>query len=188
MFFLIYFSKISNEYLTNLLSPEENYFNNIYNLSLIEVYKQEQLLHGNFDIILIILLAPICEEFFFRCFFLKKMLNDGLSVTASIFVSSFLFGFSHINIWQSLTAFLIGNFIGIIFYRTNFFFCIFSHSLNNIFTILFTLLCRKTCLSRIWSSSFLSFVGLFLTLQLLFSQTTLICKICQNSINSHIIS
>lgn len=176
-FFLIYFSKILNEYITNFLSPRGDLFKILYDLSIVEEYKQEQILHGNLDILLTIFLAPIYEEFLFRWIFFQKMLNYGLSEKKSIFVSSFLFGFSHINLWQCITAFLIGSLIGIIYYRTkSIFVCILSHSLNNIITIIFTFLCKKNSFSRLWFSAFFSFIGLYLTLYLFLKQTTYLCK------------
>lgn len=116
--YLIFFSKILNDYITNILTIEDHSFDKLYNLSIIEEYKQEQLLHGNFYILSTILVAPFWEEIFFRGIFLKSMLKYGLSGTKSIFISSFLFGFSHINLWQCITAFLIGSIIGMIFYKT----------------------------------------------------------------------
>lgn len=172
VFFLIYFSKIFNEYITNLFPTKGYSFEILYNLSLIEEYKQEQILHGNFDILSTILLAPICEEFLFRWILLKRMLNYGLSVTRSIFISSFLFGFSHLNLWQSIAAFLIGSIIGMIHYRTkSLFFCILLHFLNNIITIIFTFLCKRTNFSILWSSIFFTFIGLCLTLHCFIKQT-----------------
>lgn len=148
----------------------------MYNLSIIEEYKQEQILHGNFYILSTILVAPILEELLFRGLFLKRMLKYGLSETRSIFISSLLFGFSHVNFWQCITAFLISFIIGIIYYRTkSLFFCILSHSLNNIITIILLFLCKKTSLSSLWSSTFFPFIGLYLTLHLFVLQTNSLC-------------
>lgn len=182
-FFLIAFSKIFNEYITNLITPEGHSFKILYDLSVTEEYKQEQILHSNFDILFPILLAPICEEFLFRWILLKKMLNYGISGTKSICFSSFLFGFSHLNPWQCITAFLIGSFIGMIYLRTKeLFFCILSHALSNIITVLlYKISSKNRNITYLWESAFFPFIGLYLTLHLFISQTTSLCKICQNS-------
>lgn len=169
--YILYFSKKINEYITNIIPTENHYLKILYDLSLIEEYKQEQILHGNFYLLSTILLAPICEEILFRGLFFKKMLKYGLSATKSIFISSFLFGFSHINLWQCITAVLIGSIIGMIYYKTkSLFFCILSHSLNNILTIIFSSLCKISNISSLWSSVFFTFIGLCLTLYLLVTQ------------------
>ncbi len=63
-------------------------------------------------------IAPaILEEVLFRGIVLKGMLKN-YSPTKAILWSSFFFAIFHLNPWQAVPAFLIGIFIGWIYYRT----------------------------------------------------------------------
>lgn len=87
------------------------------------------------NILAIVVLAPIFEEYIFR-----GMLLDGLlkkhSPWQAILLSAFLFAFVHLNPWQFVAAFTLGVFIGWIYHRTkNLALCILIHFINNAFAI-----------------------------------------------------
>lgn len=87
------------------------------------------------NILAIVVLAPIFEEYIFR-----GMLLDGLlkshSPWKAIVLSAFLFAFVHLNPWQFVSAFTLGIFIGWIYCRTkNLALCILIHFINNAFAI-----------------------------------------------------
>lgn len=70
-----------------------------------------------FTFILMVIAAPVLEEFIFRGIILDGLLKR-YSPTKSILVSSLLFGLVHLNPWQFVTGFIIGIFSGWVYYRT----------------------------------------------------------------------
>jgi uncharacterized protein len=72
---------------------------------------------GIFSFLLMVVAAPILEELIFRGIILEGLLNR-YSAVKSILLSSFLFGFVHLNPWQFVTGFILGIFIGWVYYRT----------------------------------------------------------------------
>jgi len=72
---------------------------------------------GIFSFILMVIAAPILEELIFRGIILDGLLTK-YSTVKSILLSSFLFGFVHLNPWQFVTGFILGIFIGWVYYRT----------------------------------------------------------------------
>ena len=77
------------------------------------------------------ILAPLLEEFICRGMMLRGMLRSKGPVKA-ICWSAFLFAFMHLNPWQSIPAFLIGLYLGWIYWRTHCLWAtIFLHCLNN---------------------------------------------------------
>ncbi|WP_185870490.1 CPBP family intramembrane glutamic endopeptidase [Blattabacterium cuenoti] len=83
-----------------------------------------------------VLLAPICEEVLFRGIILNGMLKNKIHPAKAILFSSFLFGLTHMNPWQFVGGFLIGSFIGFIYFTTNSIIdCILLHVFNNAFAI-----------------------------------------------------
>jgi len=72
---------------------------------------------GIFAFILTVVAAPILEELIFRGIILDGLLRV-YSPVKSILVSSFLFGFVHLNPWQFVTGFIIGIFSGWVYYKT----------------------------------------------------------------------
>jgi len=65
----------------------------------------------------IVIAAPVLEELIFRGVMLDGLLKRYSPVKA-LLVSSILFGFVHLNPWQFVGAFLIGVFIGWVYYHT----------------------------------------------------------------------
>lgn len=91
----------------------------------------ESTLSNNYGIISVVIAAPILEEFMMR-----GVIERGLIVnstpTKAIIISAALFGIIHLNPWQAIFAFLIGIFMGWIYFRTHSLPCtIFIHFINN---------------------------------------------------------
>ena len=77
------------------------------------------------------ILAPLCEEFLCRGMMLRGMLHQ-MSPRKAIIWSAVLFAIMHMNPWQSIPAFLIGLFLGWLYYRTHSLWTtIFLHCFNN---------------------------------------------------------
>ena len=73
--------------------------------------------NGIFSFLLMVIAAPILEELIFRGIVLDGLLKK-YSPIKSILISSFLFGFVHLNPWQFVTGFFIGIFIGWVYHKT----------------------------------------------------------------------
>jgi len=87
------------------------------------------------------ILAPLLEELLCRGMMLRGMLTH-MSPWKAIFWSAFLFAFMHLNPWQSIPAFLLGLFLGWVYWRTHSLWAtIFLHCLNN---------SLSTVLTRLW--------------------------------------
>ena len=83
--------------------------------------------------------APLIEEFLLRGIMLRGMLKH-TSPANAIHYSAFFFALIHMNLSQAVGAFIIGLFIGWIYYRTgSLWMAILVHFLNNGLSILFTL-------------------------------------------------
>lgn len=81
--------------------------------------------------IAVCIVAPIVEETLFRGIILRGLLKNTRHWIA-IGLSSLLFAVFHMNIWQGITAFITGIFIGWIFYQTtSLFIAIFAHFVIN---------------------------------------------------------
>jgi membrane protease YdiL (CAAX protease family) len=88
------------------------------------------------------ILAPVLEEFLCRGMMLRGMLPQK-GARKAILWSAFLFAFMHLNPWQSIPAFLIGIFMGWVYWQTHCLWAtIFLHFLNNATSIV---------ISRIWT-------------------------------------
>ena len=87
------------------------------------------------------ILAPLCEEFLCRGMMLRGMLHP-MSPRKAILWSALLFAIMHMNPWQAIPAFLIGLFLGWVYWRTHSMWApIFLHCLNN---------SLSTVISRLW--------------------------------------
>ncbi len=81
--------------------------------------------------IAVAVLAPIIEELIFRGVVLQGFLKKYSPVKA-IILSAVIFGIAHLNPWQFVAAFIIGTFIGWVYYNTRSIVpCILIHFLNN---------------------------------------------------------
>jgi uncharacterized protein len=72
---------------------------------------------GIFTFLMLVVAAPVLEELIFRGIILDGLLKKYRPVTA-IVVSSVLFGFVHLNPWQFVTGFILGIFMGWVYYNT----------------------------------------------------------------------
>lgn len=67
--------------------------------------------------LMMVVAAPLLEEFIFRGIVLDGLLKNYPPVKA-VFISSLLFGLVHLNPWQFVTGFFIGLFMGWVYYYT----------------------------------------------------------------------
>ena len=70
-----------------------------------------------YSFLMLVIAAPVFEEFIFRGIMLDGLLKKYTPITA-ILLSSFLFGFVHLNPWQFVTGMIIGIFSGWVYYRS----------------------------------------------------------------------
>ena len=81
--------------------------------------------------LLVIVIAPVCEEWLCRGIILKGLLTH-YSPRKAIVWSAVIFGLLHVNPWQAVSAFFIALAIGWIYWRTRLLrHCIFMHVANN---------------------------------------------------------
>ena len=82
-------------------------------------------------IIVVWIIAPICEEIVFRGIVLEGLLKK-YSYKKAIFFSALLFSISHKNMPQFVNTFFFGLLISYLYYKTHSLkLCIFAHILNN---------------------------------------------------------
>lgn len=83
--------------------------------------------------------APLIEEFLLRGIMLRGLLEHTSPINA-IHYSAFFFALIHMNLSQAIGAFLLGLFIGWVYYKTgSLWLAIFIHFINNGLGTLFTL-------------------------------------------------
>lgn len=99
-----------------------------------DIFKEmmEQLLKKDIWAFLTVsIVAPVTEELLFRRVILTGLLHN-YTPRKAIVMSAFLFALFHMNPWQGIGAFMLGIFMGWIFYKTkNIWLCIFMHWANN---------------------------------------------------------
>ncbi len=84
--------------------------------------------------------APLLEEFLLRGVILRGMLYHSTPFKAILW-SAFYFAFIHLNLYQALGAFIMGLFMGWIYYRTgSLWLTVLIHFVNNGSSTLFTVL------------------------------------------------
>lgn len=84
--------------------------------------------------------APLIEEFLLRGVMMRGMLQY-ISPTKAILWSAFFFALIHLNLSQATGAFILGTFIGWIYYRTgSLWLAILIHFINNGLSTLFTIM------------------------------------------------
>ncbi|MBD7912527.1 CPBP family intramembrane glutamic endopeptidase [Clostridium cibarium] len=80
--------------------------------------------------------APIVEEVVFRGIILGGLLKK-YSPKIALPISAFLFAFAHLNLQQGINAFLLGLFLGYVYYRTkSIFLTISGHFANNVLALI----------------------------------------------------
>lgn len=113
--------------------------------SINELFKDLMLKSKNiYGFLTIAIAAPILEEWLFRGIVLDGLLKR-YSPKKAILISSFLFGILHLNPWQFISAFIIGIFIGYVYFHTrNLGYCILIHFSNNFVAVLAFFLLDET--------------------------------------------
>ncbi|MDD3520493.1 MAG: CPBP family intramembrane metalloprotease [Actinomycetota bacterium] len=87
-------------------------------------------------LIVVSLIAPICEELFFRGFIFQAF-KQSWGVFAGLFISSFLFAAAHLELYNFIPLMAIGWVLAYIFHKTKSLFpVIFLHSVYNLLMIL----------------------------------------------------
>lgn len=82
-----------------------------------EIFRGSRSQTGVSAFILMVIAAPILEELIFRGIILDGLLSK-YTPFKSILISSLLFGLVHLNPWQFVTGFMIGIFMGWVYYNT----------------------------------------------------------------------
>jgi len=81
--------------------------------------------------LMVVVFAPICEEWLLRGIILKGLLTH-YSPRKAIVWSAVMFAVMHLNPWQGILAFFLGLMIGWVYWRTrSLWCCIFIHAVNN---------------------------------------------------------
>jgi len=88
----------------------------------------------------VVLFAPILEELFCRGIILRGLLHH-TSPAKAILLSALMFGIMHLNPWQAIPAFILGLFMGWIYWKTHSLWAtIFIHFVNNGFSFIVTII------------------------------------------------
>lgn len=106
----------------------------------IEVFMRQ--IHENkiSSLLSVVIMAPLLEELFCRGIILRGLLTHTTPLKAILW-SSFIFGIMHLNPWQAIPAFLLGLFMGWIYWKTHSIWSvIYIHFINNGFSYLITIL------------------------------------------------
>jgi len=118
---------------TNLF---EQFFKTIFNieLNLTETITRllEQVFKADFaTCLMVVIAAPICEEWLCRGVITKGLLRHGSPLRAILW-SAFIFAVIHMNPWQAVPAFILGMLLGYVYWKTRSLIpCIFIHFVNN---------------------------------------------------------
>lgn len=135
LFILIFCGMIITDYIASFINENVFFFEKIYQK--IEELLEKESYYPISIIISTTLLAPLCEEFFFRGILLNGLLNNKIHPIKSIFFSSFLFGLIHMNPWQFIGGIFIGSILGLVYFCTRSICnCILLHALNNSLAII----------------------------------------------------
>ena len=94
---------------------------------------------GNILIVVTAVVAPFCEEIYFRGF-LYQAFKKNFGVTLGIFLSSLLFSLAHLELYSFLPILIIGWILAYVFEKTkSIFTAIFLHAAYNLILILLLL-------------------------------------------------
>ncbi len=90
---------------------------------------------SNILIIITTIIAPFCEEIYFRGFLYSAFKNN-FGVTVALFLSSFLFALAHLEIYSFIPLMIVGWLLAYIFEKTKSIFAvIFLHAGYNLILI-----------------------------------------------------
>lgn len=83
-------------------------------------------------IVTMVVVAPLIEEVVFRAGILQRLISGGFRPAVALVVSAALFGIAHLNLAQSIPAFLLGIVLGLLYLKTgDLRLCLPAHILNN---------------------------------------------------------
>lgn len=89
--------------------------------------------------------APVVEEVVFRGAILRALLQKKWNPWIAIVISAAIFGIIHLNLTQGVSAFVVGIFMGWLFYRTRSIWpCVIVHMMNNTISSMWDLLPENT--------------------------------------------
>lgn len=89
-----------------------------------------------YSLVLVCIIAPVCEEIIFRGIILEGLLQR-YHAPSAIVISSLLFGSIHLNLWQFVAASAGGMLSGWVYYKTRSVLpCIWLHAINNLMSVL----------------------------------------------------
>ena len=97
----------ANDYITSLI-PMPDFMKQLF---------EQMLSFSIWGFILVCIAAPLFEEILCRGIFLRSFLEN-YSARKAILWSAIIFAVLHMNPWQAIPAFVIGYFMGWLFYRT----------------------------------------------------------------------
>lgn len=89
--------------------------------------------------------APVVEEVVFRGAILRALLQKKWNPWIAIVISAAIFGIIHFNLTQGVSAFVVGIFMGWLFYRTRSIWpCVILHMMNNTISCMWDFLPENT--------------------------------------------
>lgn len=88
-----------------------------------------------FSVLIMCVVIPVFEEILFRGIIMKK-LGGKIGMRGGVFMSAFLFGLCHLNIEQTLTAFMGGLVFGVVGWTYSVYPAILLHIFNNCYAVL----------------------------------------------------
>lgn len=143
----------SVSHVTKLIPMPENISNAFEAMSLSPVYL----------LLTVCIFAPFIEEFVYRGLFLNGLLKMHPKHPGfAIFLSALIFAVAHRNIPQGINAFLLGLFLGTVYYKTHsLYLSIFMHFINN-FCVQFIGLLSLGTVSIVIQSIIYIILGLYL--------------------------
>ena len=104
-----------------------------------------QLVGNPIGIITASIVAPVVEEVVFRGAILRALLQKKWSPWIAIVISAAIFGIIHLNLTQGVSAFVVGIFMGWLFYRTRSIWPgVILHMMNNTISSLWSYLPENT--------------------------------------------
>ena len=104
-----------------------------------------------YSFILLIIITPIAEEFIFRDFILKRLMNSK-NVIYSILASSLIFSLTHLKIQILFETFILGIILGYIYYKSkNIILCIVFHFIFNLISSYMVIYYNEVELSNVKS-------------------------------------
>jgi hypothetical protein len=116
------------EPLTNLLPPMPEFLKEAL----------QALTNGNvwFNLLMVSIFAPICEEWLCRGMVLRGLLSNKVRPAVAIPVSALFFAVIHLNPWQAIPAFILGCLFGYVYYKTGSLkLTMLMHFVNNTFAL-----------------------------------------------------